>query len=332
MRQTLTACCAAALLIFCWLLANTMHRAVSFVWLAYLWRPTPSLWDFIHSQEEDEAGGVWHVGPNVHSELSCYIDTHYPRYTSLLDASSNLGYMLKRLQRTHPNASHFGTDISPRMVAATMRRCPSCVAQQFDLHRLLFDGHFEPGEAGVPPVAELVLVSDVLYFLSWAGWPPALLQRHSGLRVPVAWLRASQKRFFARLRRMASVEVIFSSHQFNSVVIDAFAANGITRRHGVFSAAGTAARDHHEHANSPRRLWWLRRTSEQRVVAERFWACVNDKTRPGGPRLTGKLSHRQGQQSKPRPPAPQNNSRRLRHRVASIEVPLLQKRSISMLR
>eukprot|EP00316_Scyphosphaera_apsteinii_P004937 CAMPEP_0119302420 /NCGR_PEP_ID=MMETSP1333-20130426/4015_1 /TAXON_ID=418940 /ORGANISM="Scyphosphaera apsteinii, Strain RCC1455" /LENGTH=265 /DNA_ID=CAMNT_0007304763 /DNA_START=249 /DNA_END=1047 /DNA_ORIENTATION=- len=211
-----------AMLLAITLLAFDLDRISSLVWIAYLTiRPSASLWDWIYGRQQ--AGGLWNYGPRVHNELVCYVNAHYPDYSSLLDVSSNLGYMISRLQHEHPNASHRGSDISHRMVEATGKRCKSCATQQFDLHRLL-DVDFTPGQAGVPPVADIVICSDVLYFIGWGGWPPALLQLRL---VPFSWLRPSQQLFFTRLRSLAVIEVVFSSHQLNRAVLDAFQANGM---------------------------------------------------------------------------------------------------------
>ena len=142
-----------------WLI-HDWHRATSLVWLIYLFkRPPPVLWDYIHSRANGSSG-IWRYGSSVHPELLCYIESHHPEYDSLLDVASNLGIMLGRLQKAHPNASHVGTDISSEMVSSTRRRCPSCSTHQFDLQRLLDDASFKPGRAGVPEAADLVLVSD----------------------------------------------------------------------------------------------------------------------------------------------------------------------------
>ena len=265
-----------------WLIYD-WHRATSLVWLIYLFkRPPPVLWDHIHSRANGSSG-IWRYGSSVHPELLCYIESHHPEYDSLLDVASNLGIMLGRLKDAHPNAIHVGTDISSEMVSSTRRRCPSCSTHQFDLQRLLDvldDASFKPGRAGVPEAADLVLVSDVLYYMAWGGWPPVLLQM-PGL-VPPSSLRASQALFFRRLRSLARVEVIFSAHQYNPVVLGAFASNGIQLRHGVYSAAGTA-RPHlmHPQATQDRsgrrvsKAWWLRPVAEQHAMKQKFQSCLN---------------------------------------------------------
>jgi len=256
------------------------------VWLIYLFkRPPPVLWDYIHSRANGSSG-IWRYGSSVHPELLCYIESHHPEYDSLLDVASNLGIMLGRLKDARQNASHVGTDISSEMVSSTRRRCPSCSTHQFDLQRLLDDASFKPGRAGVPEAADLVLVSDVLYYMAWGGWPPVLLQR-PGL-VPPSSLRASQALFFRRLRSLARVEVIFSTHQYNPVVLGAFASNGVQLRHGVYSAAGTA-RPHlmHPQATQNRsgrrnsKAWWLRSVAEQHAMKQKFQSCLSSVTATG---------------------------------------------------
>lgn len=231
---------AAAVCLLALLCAARAHS--SFVWLAYIMvSPSAALWDWIHSRRPGD-GGVWHYGSTVHRELVCYIESHHPDYSSLLDVACNLGIMLSHLQRHRPHTLHIGSDISHVMVAAAKHRCPECLTLQFDLHRVLSDERFAPGQGGVPPVADIVLVSDVMYFMAWGGWPAALLQKGPG------WLgsgaegaiRRSQRLFFGRLASMARVEVVFSSHQLNPGVLDAFRAHGVRQRHGVYRLPGRA--------------------------------------------------------------------------------------------
>lgn len=272
MRTRVFRCVLPAVTLFlaCKLFAR---HVFTFTWLAYLGRPAPWLWDWIHSGANASTGGVWHYDETVHSEIVCYVDAHYRNYSSLLDVASNLGFMLARLQSSHPTATHTGTDISERMAHATRERCGGrCVTSTFDLHRLLDEGSFAPGSGGVPPVHDIVIVSDVLYFVGWGGWPPLLLQ-WPGL-VPDAWLRAAQTRFFERLRRLASIEVLFSSHQLNRRVLQTLGANGVVVRRGVFSLAGTARKARTVRAAPAPRPWWVRSRVEQRAAAERFARCL----------------------------------------------------------
>lgn len=246
------------------------RHVFTFTWLAYLGRPAPGLWDWIHGRAGGSSGGVWQYDETVHSELVCYVDAHYTNYSSLLDVASNLGFMLARLRSSHPTASHSGTDISASMAGATRARCGGrCATSTFDLHRLLDDGSFVPGRDGVPAVHDIVVVSDVLYFVGFGGWPPLLLQL-PGL-VPDSWLRDAQKRFFKRLRSLASVEVVFSSHQLNRAVLRTLGANGVVVRRGVFSLAGTARPARPARAPRP---WWARSRVEQRAAGERFARCL----------------------------------------------------------
>ena len=262
--------CVSSLLLAAWC-------RPSFSWIAHLGHVPSWLWDGIHGWSAGSPGGIWHYGPGVHNDLVCYIDAHYHDYASLLDVATNLGLVLARLQDAHPTAAHVGSDVSQRMVEATRARCPACTAQQFDLHALLDPG-FEPGAVGAPKVAELVLVSDVLYYMNWAGWPPLLLR----YVVPEAWVRASQRRFFSNLRRLASVEVIFSSHQLNPTVVSALETGGAKRRHGVYSLGGGAPR-----AGRERRPWWRRSLPSQQAALRRFRRCLNGTATQLLPMRTG---------------------------------------------
>lgn len=84
------------------------------------------------------------------------------------------------------------------------------------------------------------------------------------------------------------MEVIFSTHQYNPVVLGAFASNGVQLRHGVYSAAGTA-RPHlmHPQATQNRsgrrnsKAWWLRSVAEQHAMKQKFQSCLSSVTATG---------------------------------------------------
>ena len=124
------------------------------------------LWDQIHKTANDSEGGVWHYKPTVHMEVTNYVLRAHRNYSSILDVAVNQGYMLARLARVRPRARHYGSDVSGVMVAAAQKRCPKCKIMQYDLARL-----FDERGADVLPVADVVIVSDVLNFMPWAGLP-----------------------------------------------------------------------------------------------------------------------------------------------------------------
>ena len=138
--------------------------------------------------------------------------------------------MLARLQEANPRAQHYGTDISPTVVAAARARCPQCAAVvPFDLAALLDEdtasqAGVRPLAAGLPTAVDVVIVSDVLFYMPYGHLPPAL-----GRLVPSAWLRPSQRRLFDALTRLARREVIFSDHEDNPGVIDFLESNGATQ-------------------------------------------------------------------------------------------------------
>ena len=138
--------------------------------------------------------------------------------------------MLARLEALNPRAQHYGTDVSAAMVAATRVRCAKCAAVvQFDLATLLdadstSRAGVQPLARGLPATFDVVVVSDVLYFMPFARLPPV-----AGRLVPKAWLRASQRRFFDALVRLARRAVVFSDHEDNPLVVDFLAAHGARR-------------------------------------------------------------------------------------------------------
>ena len=231
-------------------------------WLAYL-LPTPFIWDsLIHDDGID--GGIWHYTGWEHPEIVCYIQAIHSNYSSLLDTACNLGHMLARLQQARPSAQHYGVDISSKMVSATRLRCAECSVRPFDLAQLV---HTENTLDGLP-TADVVVVSDVLYYMPYGGVPPWL---HNAQLFPKSLVRQSQRRFFGRLQAIARKEVIFSNHQNNPAVVDFLRVNGATwlAGYGVWIAQGTAQ----QHAAAPRhdarqhyRFWQCRRNA---ATAER---------------------------------------------------------------
>ena len=79
--------------------------------------------------------------------------------------------------------------------------------------------------AAFPTEFDLVVVSDVLYFIAWDGFPPVLCNV-----LPPTLLRAAHRRFFDALRILASREIIFSDHQGNKCVVDFLRSVGASRR------------------------------------------------------------------------------------------------------
>ena len=191
---------------------------------------------------------MWRYGPSVQAEVTRYVLERHADYASALDIGCNVGFMLARLQvkpycttnpnvvmlarlqEANPRAQHYGTDISPTVVAAARERCPQCAAVvPFDLAALLDEetasqAGVRPLAAGLPTAVDVVIVSDVLFYMPYGHLPPAL-----GRLVPSAWLRPSQRRLFDALARLARREVIFSDHEDNPGVIDFLESNGATR-------------------------------------------------------------------------------------------------------
>ena len=233
---------AAAFALVLLLAALVGTRSCLPVWLAYILPSSRSLWERIHCQGE-RGGGLWRYKLNVHSEIVQVVHTAYPRYSSLLDVACNLGFMLGRLQALHPAARHYGSDISLAMIEATQRRCAECVVGTFDVQRLQAEELGPtPGAAlppDFPPAFDVVVVSDVLYYMAWGGWPPAALQQSVVGRVLPR--RRSYERFARQLSALARRAVVFSDHQGNAGVMDFFRHAGVVQVGvGVWVLNGTA--------------------------------------------------------------------------------------------
>ena len=208
------------------------RRLLHLHWVPYVLPHTPAwLWDYIHGLARSRHGGMWQYTSAVQSDLVNYILQSHAGYHSLLDIACNMGFMLAQLQRARPVSKNYGSDISRAMVSAARLRCPECAGfAPFDL-ALLANNDSTSMEAGVralapglPKTVDLVVVSDVLYFLPFANLPP-ILARVS----PASVVRESQRRLMDALARLAHREVIFSDHEDNPLVVDFLEANGATR-------------------------------------------------------------------------------------------------------
>ncbi|CAE6932780.1 unnamed protein product [Symbiodinium natans] len=231
-------CCFCFLALWCsvfcaFMLSDTLlsfHRGG--IWRAYF-MPTPEMWDSIHRHGDSSSGGIWHYD-KVKMEANHAVRYLMEKtYGTLLDVSCNVGFTLANLLRRHPRARHFGTDISRVMVDATKRNCPGCWATQFDLGRLQntrsprhllrsawqLEGPKEQlEELEVPETFDVILVSDVLIYISWAGIPPFFLRCHCCCSVFRSWALSSQRAFMQNIASLAKDEVVFSQHQNNIVV------------------------------------------------------------------------------------------------------------------
>ena len=205
---------------------------------------------------------------SVGSAISSYILDAHPNYSSLLDVACNQGFLLNRMQRLRPHARHYGTDISTRMTEAARERCPRCHGiAQLDLNSLArasFVGGGPEALSGspLPPTFpkeyDVVVVADVLYFISWGGWPPALCHA-----LPQSILHSAQRRFFDALSSLASLEVVFSDHQDNACVVAFLRGIGAMRR-PVPASHGNGRRGGSSHTPS---VWVAPGRSSARIAA-----------------------------------------------------------------
>ena len=193
------------------------------VWLAYVF-PTQTVWDRVH------AGGAtrhWREHNGTQAVLVAQINQRHPGYASLLDLGCSRGYILAQLASQRPHAAHYGGDISPRMVRRARRRCPQCRVAVVDAAALdLPDGW--------PDSYDVVLVSDVLYYIPFAGVPQMVASENRNIEASRPW--------FAAVSRLARREVVFSSHQNNPWVRAMLRAAGARQLSpgGAWVLAGTA--------------------------------------------------------------------------------------------
>ena len=193
------------------------------IWLAYV-LPTSTVWDRVHASG---ATAHWREHAATQAALVAQINQRHPAYASLLDLGCSRGLILAQLATRQSQAAHFGADISPRMVRRARRRCPRCSVEVVDAAALALPD-------GWPDSYDVVLVSDLLYYIPFAGVPQMVASENSNV--------AASKPWFAAVSRLARREVVFSSHQNNPWVRAMLRANGAQqlRPGGAWVLAGTA--------------------------------------------------------------------------------------------
>ena len=209
--------------------------------------PTPEIWDSIHRHGQLNPGGIWNYTQKRLEKTDTFRYLSSKGYDSLLDVSCNVGFMLASLLKSHPTAKHYGTDISRVMVESTRQNCPICTAAQFDLGNLRNPGvspqdmlHEVWPVQDVPRTFDVVLVSDVLIYISWGGIPPFFLRCECCCGIFRSWALSSQRRFLENVASLAKDEVVFSRHQGSIIVTSMMEALGVPLENGVWRFPGTA--------------------------------------------------------------------------------------------
>lgn len=223
------------------------------VWLSYVFPGSSWLWDEIHDGHTTNDGGIWSYPENVESELERFVEQRHPTYDSAWDLSSNIGYFLRRLSEKHPDRRFFGSDISKVMVNSTRSQCASCLVEAFDVSQLQYSKALPKG---FPDSVDIIIVADVMNYISWGGWPPLWNSDYPD------WLvKHHEATFLQHLTQLARKEVIFTNSQGNQGVARFFKDMGIEQM-GTFgvaqgtalSQAGVAAS---EHGSGRSHMWWI---------------------------------------------------------------------------
>lgn len=252
--------CAACLLALmaAWYVVLFSDELLNFhrggVWRAYF-VPSPDTWDAIHRHGQQNSGGVWKYDQQRLTRSDVFRYLARKKYTSLLDVSCNVGFILSSLMKMHPAAKHYGTDISVTMVETAQENCPMCAGfAQFDLGRLseevsspqeLLHEAWGDSRKAAPKTFDVILVSDVLYYISWGGIPPVLFTCECCCGIFRRLALPSQRRFMENLASLANDEVLFSSHQGNLAVTEMMKALGAQLEGALFRLPGTAGKKRH---------------------------------------------------------------------------------------
>ena len=221
------------------------------IWLAYLF-PTTQNWDYVFSE-----GDVWKYSQKkigLTGQVQYVVDKlvadnnnneQHDAPFSVLDVSCNLGMMLKTVEAEmtahNIDVNLYGLDISQRMVEETEKTCKTCKSALFDLSKLS-DVIEQGGSVGVdfPSTFSYVIVSDVLYYLSFGNFPPLLFKLCSFCQ---QWgsVKRDERRLGQALAKLATKEVVFSNHQknpFAKSIMKSMGAN-YDRTRKVYTIKGT---------------------------------------------------------------------------------------------
>ncbi|CAE8620905.1 unnamed protein product, partial [Polarella glacialis] len=106
------------------------------------------------------------------------------------------------------------------MVNATRSECLNCIVEAFDVAQLQYADH---SPHGFPNEVDVIIVADVMYYISWGGWPPI-----GNWLYPSFMVSGYQTRLLQHLTRRARKEVIFTNHQNNEGVHRFFREMGIS--------------------------------------------------------------------------------------------------------
>jgi len=236
--------------------------------LAYVF-PSREVWDRAHSKadQRQQAGGIWHYNITHHQKAPEveYINQQ-PEFESLADLSCNLGMHADAIleNRTAPGVprpSIYCTDISLKVLDVGRRDgyCPDCkrgaldisVFADADAFRLHAD-KMQRAFGTFRPRFDYVLVSDVLLYVPWGGWPPWMVQGkvicEKLLKMRDEWLSLcseivkklpgvaeAQRRFVSNLLSVTRREIVFSNNQHNFGVVAFFENVGALCRNTTMS-------------------------------------------------------------------------------------------------
>lgn len=218
--------------------------------------PSREVWDHAHSKAEQQqkAGGIW--GYNITDLRKSYAVQYInqqPEYESLADLSCNLGmhaHALLENRTAHGvlRPTIYCTDISSKVIDVGRRNgyCSDCKRGALDISVFAdsdaFGRHADEMQRAFGtsrPRFDYVLVSDVLLYVPWAGWPPWVLQGkvicERLLKLEGEWLSfcggivkklpgvaEAQRRFVSNLLSVTMREIVFSNTQQNPGVVDFF--------------------------------------------------------------------------------------------------------------
>ena len=139
----------------------------------------------------------------------------------ILDVGSYNGDIISYLKRLNPSWDLFGYDISKKKVHSSKKKCSGCTVKQINVFEAVSSESYVKEHK---KYFDFVLISDVLYYGSWASWSPLVLNWCSACYDHISVAR-DQSKFVRNLKAITKKEIIISKHQNNVLVVDMMKRN-----------------------------------------------------------------------------------------------------------
>ena len=192
--------------------------------LLYIYPNDVGVWDHFYNFVGSRPWKALNKSTAPYHPTSRYIRRsgyHQVDNLKVLDVGSYNGDIIFYLKQLNPSWDLFGYDISKKKVLSSKKNCPECIVKQVNVFKALFSESYLKKHK---KYFDFVLVSDVLYYGSWARWSPLVLNWCSACYDHDSVAR-DQNKFIRNLKLITKREIIVSKHQNNMLVVDMMKRN-----------------------------------------------------------------------------------------------------------